>query len=352
MSREHDILDDTIQHQVLLERVGSDVSRRVRKRVAKLVPVTIEAMLGFDDVAELETDELQDLLREAQVKQTQVMVDALAEMTGQLESLSGDEAAWHGKALKAWTRGATIKVMKAAEAYQAALEAPIAATGDLLEDFTDGWSKSQVKAVNAAISRGYTQGQTTADIVRAIRGTKAKRYADGIMESVGRNTDAVVRTAIQHVASTARMETWARNADVVEGYKIVATLDGKTTPICRSLDGQVFPLGKGPKPPFHIRCRTTTAPEIAKEFAWLSEGETRSSAKGPVDADLTYYGWLKTQPAKFQDLAIGPARAQLLRDGGLTADEFARLNLGRNFEPLTLDEMRKIEPGAFRRAGL
>jgi len=162
----------------------------------------------------------------------------------------------------------------------------------------------------------------------------------------------VVRTAIQHVASTARMETWAANADVVEVYRWVSTLDNKTTPTCRSLDGQVFKLGRGPRPPVHIRCRSTTVAEVDPKYDFLDEGATRSSASGYVDGDLTYYEWLKTQPEAFQDSAIGPTRGKLLRDGGLTAEEFARLNLGRNFEPLTLEEMRKLEPTAFQRAGI
>jgi hypothetical protein len=92
--------------------------------------------------------------------------------------------------------------------------------------------------------------------------------------------------------------------------------------------------------------------ELDSRFDFLDEGATRSSATGYVDGDLSYYDWLKTQPTAFQDSAIGPTRGKLLRSGGLTAEEFARLNLGRNFEPLTLEAMRKLEPAAFERAGV
>jgi hypothetical protein len=49
---------------------------------------------------------------------------------------------------------------------------------------------------------------------------------------------------------------------------------------------------------------------------------------------------------------IGPTRGKLLRDGGLSARRFAELQLGKTFEPLNLKEMRKLDPLAFRRAGL
>ena len=71
-----------------------------------------------------------------------------------------------------------------------------------------------------------------------------------------------------------------------------------------------------------------------------------------VDANETYFSWLKKQPAGFQDAAIGPVRAKLLRDGGLSADRFAQMRLNKSFKPLTLAEMKKLEPLAFEKAGI
>lgn len=99
-------------------------------------------------------------------------------------------------------------------------------------------------------------------------------------------------------------------------------------------------------------CRSTIVPEIDKAFAALERSMERASIDGPVPAKTTYFDWLKTQPAAFQDEAIGKTRGALLRDGGISAERFAELQLGKNFEPLTLDEMRKLEPVAFERAGL
>jgi hypothetical protein len=121
---------------------------------------------------------------------------------------------------------------------------------------------------------------------------------------------------------------------------------------CRSLDAQQYELGKGPVPPIHNGCRSTTIAVLSSKFYFLDEGATRSSAVGPVSSKLTYYDWLKKQPVAFQNAAIGKKRATLLRKGGLSADKFAKLNLNRNFEPLTLEEMKRIEPLAFQEAGL
>lgn len=99
-------------------------------------------------------------------------------------------------------------------------------------------------------------------------------------------------------------------------------------------------------------CRSTTIPVLDKKFSFLSEGRTRSGETGPVSADKSYYDWLKNQPKETQLEVLGPTRTKLFRDGGMSAERFRELQFDRNFEPLTLDEMRELEPEAFKRAGI
>ena len=202
------------------------------------------------------------------------------------------------------------------------------------------------------IRPGFFEGQTNAEILKAIRGTAARRFEDGLLARMSRGEVALVHTAIQHMASVAREEVWGANSDIIAKVRWVSTLDSKTTPICQSLDGQEFPLDEGPRPPIHINCRSTTTPVMIDKFEFISDNAQRASINGPVKAKQTYYEWLKDQPDSFQDVAIGPVRGKLFREGGLSAERFAELNLGRNFEPLTLAQMKKIEPLAFERAGL
>jgi len=172
-----------------------------------------------------------------------------------------------------------------------------------------------------------------------------------------RDAEIIARTSLQHVSSQARESVWKRNSDIIKKVRIVATLDNRTTQICRSLDGQEFPLDSGPRPPFHIRCRTSTTAVLDDRFAVLDKGATRAArdAEGKhisVPAKETYYDWLKRQPAGFQDEAIGKTRGKLLREGGLSSQRFAELQLGKRFEPLTLKEIRRLDELAFIKAGL
>lgn len=128
--------------------------------------------------------------------------------------------------------------------------------------------------------------------------------------------------------------------------------------LCRGLDGELFPIDSGPRPPAHYGCRSSAVPVLKKEFQLLSQGRQRSSRDpvtgevGSVSAKQTYYGWLKNQPAKVQDSIIGSSRGKLLRNGGLTTERFTELQLHKNFKPMTLKDMEKLEPTAFIKANI
>ena len=85
----------------------------------------------------------------------------------------------------------------------------------------------------------------------------------------------------------------------VEKLEILATLDRKTSKICKRMDGKIVPL-KDAKPgvtipPFHCHCRTTTIPyfddlEIKGETR-ASRGEGGKGKSEQVDGVLTYHEW-------------------------------------------------------------
>jgi SPP1 gp7 family putative phage head morphogenesis protein len=227
--------------------------------------------------------------------------------------------------------------------------------GKLLEAFVRDWSAKEVKAVTGAIRRGVFEGQTNSDMVKAIRGTRAAGYKDGLLAVTDRQARAVVNTAVQHAATTARMEVAKRNADVVQSVQWLSTLDSHVCAICRSLDHKTFPIDKGPRPPIHINDRCTML-LVTESWAELSKTITRpavvSGKVQHVPGGESYYDWLKSQPRSFVDTVLGVTRGKLFRDGGLSAKRFAELQLDRRFRPLDLEQMKALEPLAFQRAGL
>ena len=352
-------IDIAIRQQVYLERLKAGFDRSWKSTQASLrerVRIVLAA-LEIENLQELDRKELQKVLIGLRSAMVDVTAPAMTEfLEKSLPDLAALSASMEVAALASLVANPPrFNAPTAKLAFQAALENPVQATGELLAPMVKDWPLRDAMRVSNVVQRGWGQGVTLQNMIREVVGTKRNGYADGILEVSRRHAGTVIHTATQHVANAARMEVWENNGDIVNKYQWVSTLDRRTTQQCKSLDGRQFEPGKGPMPPIHPNCRSTTIAVLGPEWDWLDEGATRASSgpnPGDATADESYYDWLKRQPADFQNIAIGPTRGKLFRDGGLTPERFAELNLGRNFEPLTLAEMRTIEPEAFRRAGL
>lgn len=352
--------DVAVQYQVYLERVKRGEVDKYDKALVELdraLRKIIDAQ-GQGKLSNISAAKFEQLVRDVTKATEKHSGDFLSTLFVDLRQIATYAAEFEAESL---TTGLIKKVAKrikkasSAKAWKLAQTQPIQATGQLLDSFTKGWKSSFVARVEGAVRTAQAQGQTTGQLVTKLRGTKANNYQDGIITGQSRReTQAMVRTAIQHTSSQGRQAVWEENSDIVDGYIWVSVLDSRTTQICRSLDGQFFKLGEGPVPPIHIGCRSITVAHIVgvDVFQFTQRASKGASGGSQVPGTMTYYEWLKTQPASFQDDAIGVDRGKLLRDGGLTADQFAKLNLNKNFQPLTLEQMRKKAPGAFKRAGI
>ncbi|MFP3369270.1 minor capsid protein [Pseudomonas sp. SIMBA_068] len=351
------LLEQVSRHSVLLERLKAGEVKKFETYLRR-ADSHVRDQLTRKELTTYGRSRLEEFLGRVGGKLLEIYKAFSDRMQSDLVDIAQYEAAFEGRSLaKALLIDAAMPVdslLRAAINTQPLQVAGVDG-GKLLKPFLTGWTRTESDRVTNAIRMGVVQGQTNAEITQAIRGTAAQNFTDGVLAVTNRSARAVVQTAVQHVATTARMETLKANAEVVPGYRIVATLDQKTSVQCRSLDGREYEMGKGPVPPFHIHCRTTITP-ITRLSALFGKGATRAAAGadggGQVSASLSYYQWLKTQPAAFQDATLGPVRGKLFRDGGLTAERFAALQLDKNFKPLTLDQLKELEPLAFERARL
>lgn len=345
------IHDVTVRFQVYLERLKAGEVRRMDATIRQLDAAVRKAVTDIGDApSRAKLERKLSALR----KQMLSISDKNAETyLKTLRKFSGYATEFHGSTINLVlpATAPALTTSSTAAVWAGVLAQPIQATGTMLDSFVDTWGQAATARVEGAIRTGYAQGMTTEEIVRKIRGTKANNFGDGILGGVTkRDANAMVRTSLQHVNNAAQQMVYDDNSDIIEGYIWISTLDSRTSSTCRSLDGQFFKTGKGPVPPIHINCRSTTIPKI--KGVDLLSNTTRASKDGQVPANQTYYEWLKSQPDAFQDDALGTTRGQLFRDGGLSAKQFADLNLDKSFQPLTLDEMRQKNPAAFKRAGI
>lgn len=354
-------IEGELRNAVLLERLKASLTAEFAPFLRDVDKSIRDALLG-QDITDYTRARLEGLLRELgevtggiygeYVKQLELQLTDIAVQQANAEALILSNSAPIG--IKLDIAIPALQTLKTAAFKNPMLIHGLKGDG-LLDSFISKWTESQKDMVSGAIRRGWFEGQTTAQIVKGIRGTKALNYKDGLLDVSKRDAKTVVHTAVQHVANQARNQTMVQNSDVVQQVEWVSTLDSRTSTFCKSMSGRKFPVNEGPRPPGHPNCRSVTV-GVTKWSSMFSEGATQSSVGATggkqVSADMTYYSWLKTQPASFQDIAIGPVRGKLLRDGGIDAQKFADLQFDKNFQPLTLDEMRRLEPEVFKRAGV
>lgn len=335
------LLTSLISHQIWLQRAASGEVKDLTPFIQEMRDEIKRQVLLFGDDGR-STARLNKLLRDLEEALAGLTGDWQTKLTEDLKELAAYEVEWNVKTLTANVDAEFVT--PTAEQVWAAAEFRPLSLSDKPVDFTklmDGWGETEVSRLVTGVKMGFVQGQTTRQIVKNVVG------AGGLADISERNAATVIRTALAHVSNEARNETYRQNDDIIEKYEIAATLDSRTSTICRSLDGQEYEIGKGPMPPFHPNCRTTTAPVISSEFDFLDKGAKRA-AKGAdggtqVSADTTYYEFLKQQPAWFQDQALGPVRGKIFRNSGISPEEFRVISVDGFGNPLTLKQMAELD---------
>lgn len=139
-------------------------------------------------------------------------------------------------------------------------------------------------SLSQAFIRGYSLEKTS------------KVIANNMNVSMGA-ARRLVNTESAYISEKATYNSYIESD--VEKYEILATLDLKTSKICRDIDGEVFDTEKFKvgvnAPPFHPNCRTTTVPYFDDEFTLGEERAFRDSngKTDYMDSKMTYKDWYK-----------------------------------------------------------
>jgi SPP1 gp7 family putative phage head morphogenesis protein len=233
--------------------------------------------------------------------------------------------------------------------------------GEVVTKAFRGIAVDQAERFSQVVRQGLLTGEPTPAIAKRLIGSlqfgeEAKTVkqliaAGGQATAVADNqVIALIRTSINQVANTASQQVYEANQDITPRYRYVATLDTRTSAICRALDGKEFEYGKGPMPPQHFNCRSTTVPIIDPDILPPSTTATRASKDGQVPIDTTYGKWLKDKmPGESnadvlarQQQALGSKAPYFRRLADKYGPDAAIAKLVRDDgSELTLDQLRK-----------
>jgi len=204
--------------------------------------------------------------------------------------------------------------------------------GEVVNKAFRGLAESQAQRFNAVVRTGILTGEPTPQIARRLIGrldfgelaktARQQALAGGeLTKMANHQVLTLVRTSVNQVNNAASQQVYKANEDVTQKYKYLATLDSRTSAICRSLDGKIFEYGKGPEPPVHFNCRSTTIAVIDYKALGLRPPEevletrgTRRSEGGGASAETNYGQWLMGKSREYQkDVFRSETRAAYFR---------------------------------------
>lgn len=408
MNSADDLQDRLLRHQVWLTRFSSGLVNRIMAILngndAGLAARLREQLELLEEIpeqqAERRAQSLEAIVNQISDERLKSWDDVEELLASELNELAVSEADFVANAVE-FSLPVELKTVKVPveQLRNAVTRRPF--QGRHLKEWASSLAAADRQRLASAIRQGVVEGRTIDEMVRQVRGTRSAKFEDGILQISRRQAEAVVRTAVNHTTNAARNDVFEANSDIIQGVKWVATLDGRTSAICRARDGHIAPVGdhgddlpddfprlvpKNARPPAHVNCRSTTvavfdingiADRIGErpfvrdtrtrrkrekdfraeakaavgneEWSRLSEKDRRRlisdrrrewTAKnvGQVPSSTTYDDWLRRQPVEFQDEVLGKGRAKLFRDG-LKIDRF----VDRNGRQLTLKELRKAD---------
>lgn len=362
------LFDEAVRHQIALAGYSNQVVRRIiallNRSDDRLYAELVTALASMD-ADSFTVQRLEALLGSFRALNAQAYAQVGLELRHELRDFLDYEVQYQAQALRSVLPAVvSVASVSAETAYAAALARPF--QGLLLSGALADLEADKAKRVRIAIAQGFSESKTTAQIVREIRGTKAKGYADGIWEIDRRNAQAIVRTALGHMAGFAADRSNEANEDIIKAVRWSATLDLRTSEICRIRDSKLYepvthkPVGHslpwlgGPRRA-HWNCRSFQVP-ILKSFRELGidlDGSAnlagdRASLDGQVPKEVSFSDWIKRQSASRQNEVLGPTRGALLRNGGLSLEDlYSTKGVYK-----TLDDLRQSDARAFAKAGL
>jgi hypothetical protein len=375
MALNDDLLDNVVGHRVDLMRFSESVREKILSLLYQISD-DVQSQINDADLAGITRTSFKIKRQDELLKQIDETIDSAYTQSAkvlapELLGLAQIEQKYIVKLLNK-----SIKAELASPALTAddlrTLASEVLIQGAPSAEWWDKQLADTQMRFKTQIRLGAAQGETNQQLVKRIRGTATgrtltltdgdgeentvKEFAGGIMDVSTRDATALIRSSVQTISGQVMKAVYDDNQDIMKGIQAHATLDLRTTPFCRAIDGGIWDFDGNPLPespvqipdpgetPYHWGCRTVRVPvtksweELAgKKIPGLKDvpHSVRASMDGQVPDTLTYNDWLKTKSEDQQKEVLGPARWKLWKDGKATMMDM----VDQSGNALTLDEL-------------
>lgn len=355
----------------LFQKAGNASSRKINNLLEELTSKEKSDFMS----GRFTTDRLRELRDEIQGLGASLSAAMVQKWDESGPSLAGYEAGYMVSLLDNTFEGLPALNLGTGTIYRRSMNIPLSGgrpyggrlIGDLFKDF----GPEQAAAIMATVRVGVASGQTNDEIVKQIRGTSAMNFQDGIIQQARNSAEMLVRTARNHISNQSYSQVYDNfGVDEVVDF---ATLDGRTSKYCASIDGRRHKVGsRHPMPPYHPHCRTVQIPAFDDdaigtrpfvralkvkgrdgERSFRSIGNMTENQRdkagleiGRVNAKTDYGKWFANQDAEFKREWLGPTRYKLYTQGKYQLERFVDPNTGRQY---SIDELRMRDAQTFRK---
>jgi len=177
-----------------------------------------------------------------------------------------------------------------------------------------------MKRVQELLTRGIMNGDPIRDVTQEL-----SQAMDLTVDAAER----IARTSVNAAYNDAHRMVMQANSDIFAGYRWDAVMDDRTSPLCISLHGSIWPLDATPPgPPAHWNCRSILTPIFQDPTVnrVLENDTIRVKRYGPGETER--YGWIKAKESSQDWLRKQPSwvsqritgsklKNKLFRDGAI-----------------------------------
>lgn len=320
---------------------------------------------------------------------TQAWIEAQASVTYECKKVSENEVKWGKRVAKEMTGEG--KLNEPSETSLSRVVENSLSSGRTLQQWFFKIAADDAARIETVIRQGVSSGWSIDQIANNIAGTAENGYKDGVFNTTRREAVNMARTVCNGVANSAKLAFYQANDDVITGVEILSTLDGRTCPVCASLDRKRYKMDETPPSlPLHHQCRCVLLPVTpASDYAdeqrpmanadFMAEAKRNYSAKYPDKNfdDLAtstkkkyYYQAMHEYEARtgkpaytqsdgavsFRDYFnehmteqqrkdwLGPERYKLWKRGGISLDKFIPPYPQKR---MTVEELKKLDQASF-----
>lgn len=296
-----------IRQQIYLEGVKNYQAEKGKDVVAVVNGVVIPLISGAGVAAlfELTKGQFTSLLTKIRLRLKPKLDRTQVQLINDLKTIFKADYAVSKNTVKAVAPEVQPEPTTFGKLWGKAEREPISGTGELPGATVAAYFSYVLSDTLRAVRKSYSNKDTIEETIRVFRGTKEKRFMDGLLGSYFKRYGAMSETVIQHLSSFVN-STLGRL--VSKSYVWLSVLDANTTDICRGRNGNVYEYGKGPQPPAHYRCRSRTRPYFASY----------------PTVPQSFFAWVVAQPAPVQNDIFGASVGGRIRSGDVKAGDMPK----------------------------